>query len=237
MLRRCGAVALAAVVILGCGDDDARDADAGDGDAGDVDAGSVEVDAGRDGGPLDAGGEEDGGGDVDAGGDPDSGPADAGTGSDGGGADAGSDAGPPPMALFALLGPDLVRVDVTTGSTTMVGSTMLPSDVTRATYVPGTDTVYGIYDNPGSPKLATIDVCTGMATHVADITLPNNFVDGFEHYPDHGLVLAPVGADGACPSEGTSSEQKGHPPLTVQSHAREVRGDGWKTDFDGGGIF
>lgn len=182
--------AVAAVTAPGCGGDDESGGEDGGGplDAG-ADASAV-VDSGTDGG-MD-GGEATDGGDV----------ADAGA--DAAATDGGGDAGPDPVfQLFAFVGGDLVEVDPATGEQTTVGSTVL-GPITRAAFDPTTGALFGIYGNTTLPKLVTVDVCTGTATDAATLTIPGNFVDGFDVDATTGTLFAAVSNDGSHPADANA---------------------------------
>lgn len=178
------------LVAFGCGDDDATLPDAG------ADGGSdATVDVGVD-APVDAG--------TDAG-------ADAGADA---GPDAGSDVGPvdanPDVfdagpvgepTLFAAVSGELVTLDPSTGDATTIGAFGLA--IEKLAWDPVTETLYAIYDTPGAPKLATVDVCTGEATATVTLTLPGNFVDGFD-FDASGQAYVAVSADGSFPADGAA---------------------------------
>lgn len=126
---------------------------------------------------------------------------------DAGAVDAGSettDAGvPEPRDLYVFIGTELYALDDETAEATLVGESDL-GPITRATFVPSVDAIVGVYDNPGTPKLATIDVCTGEATHLANLTIPGNFIDGIDIDPATGTVFATVSANGTHPADGAA---------------------------------
>lgn len=112
------------------------------------------------------------------------------------------DAAPTPPMLYAIVANRLVTIDTATGDATDIGATGLT--VTRSVYDPSSDTVFGIYDNTSAPKIATIDVCTGAATHLVNMSLPGNFVDGLSFDPVSGQLYAAVSANGSFPSDGSA---------------------------------
>ncbi len=112
------------------------------------------------------------------------------------------DAGPVgEPTLFAVISGELVSIDITTGDATTIGALGLA--INRLGYDPATETLYGVYDNPGTPKLARIDVCTGEATDLGTLTMPGNFVDGFD-FDSAGQGYVTVSADGVFPADGTA---------------------------------
>lgn len=112
------------------------------------------------------------------------------------------DAGPVGApTFFAAVSGQLIEVDVSTGDATTIGAFGLA--VEKLAWDPVSETLFAIYDNPGAPKLATVDVCTGEATSVATLTLPGNFVDGFD-FDSTGTAYVGVSADGSFPADGAA---------------------------------
>lgn len=167
-----------ALLLMACGGDGTNVLDGG------VDAGDGRQDAGSPDAGLDA--------------------ATADAGDDAGFDAAPSDAGvPEPRDLYVFVGRELYALDDETAEATLVGESDL-GPITRATFVPSIDALVGVYDNPGTPKLATIDVCTGEGTHLADLTIPGNFIDGIDVDPATGIVFATVSANGTHPADGAA---------------------------------
>lgn len=79
----------------------------------------------------------------------------------------------------------------------------LGRSVTRLAYDSVADILYGVYDNPGRPKLATIDVCSGAATPIGSLVMPGNFVDCFD-FDATGQGYVCVSDDGIFPADGTA---------------------------------
>lgn len=167
-------------LVVACGDDDGTinpdasfDAgtDVGPADTGPIDAGADTNDAGTD-APMDAGADT-------------------------------SDAGASVPTLFAVIGNDLVAINPTTAEATTVGAIGAISDtLTRMRWDAMNETLYAVYDvATGTPKLATLDVCTGAATAVADLTLPSGMTIGGIDFDDAGQAYVSISADAGSSEE------------------------------------
>ncbi|RMH41637.1 MAG: hypothetical protein D6689_10610 [Deltaproteobacteria bacterium] len=125
------------------------------------------------------------------------------------------DATPAGMVLYGIVSGRLVTIDTTTGDASDVGAVGL--EITRATWDEGSGTVYGVYDNTIAPKLATIDLCTGAATHAVNLTIPGNLIDGFDFEAASGTLYASVTADGNYPPDHRTEQLVTIDPVTGRS--------------------
>jgi hypothetical protein len=197
-------------------------------------------DGGDDGGVLDAGA-------------PDAGTPDAGT-PDAGAPDAGApDAGTPdagsPRVLFGHIGGRLVRLDADTGALTEVGPTGQPylaaawdarAGVVRA--------IIGNFSPVGgapTPRLGTLDLCTGALDAGPTITLNGVQVRRAEAMmtnPDGGATVITVGTSGTGTPTQYLSESNGTVDLatgavTVRGQHQTLQDDGDGLVFIGGQLY
>lgn len=175
---------------------DAAPADAGPTDTGPGDSGESDAEA-RDTGLVDAG-------DIDAG-DIDAGVPDSGL----------VDAGPAPR-LYAIINDQLAFIGTSSGTFTVIGPTNI-AGINRLASGCGNTTVFGIYDNPGNPKVVELDVCTGEATHLTNLSIPGNFVDGLDCNPTTQELYASVSANGNWPGDGLAEHIVALDPYTGTS--------------------
>lgn len=123
------------------------------------------------------------------------------------GTDAGMDAGLAPLELFATIGDSFVRIDTTTGDATLVGPTVL-GPVAKLTYDASADVIYGVIDYLSSPRLVTVDPCTGEASAPIALTLSGgtvHFVGAIDYDPTEDAIFVTLSRNGAYP--GDSNEE------------------------------